>query len=122
MPCWRGAMSSGRAGKQFVSQDSVVEVARELLADIQRSLLEDATRFRDAHIQDARDYDELRAIVADGGWGARLVGWLDDEELAVKDETGATIRCFPFDQPGEAGACVISGRAAERVALFAKAY
>ena len=112
----------GRAGKQFVSQDGVVEVAQELLADIQRSLLEDARDFRDAHIQDASSYDELRAIVDAGDWARAWWNGSDDDELAVKDETGATIRCFPFDQPDGQGECVKSGRSAEKVALIAKAY
>ncbi len=112
----------GRAGKQFVSQDDVVAVASELLGDIQRNLLEDARAFRDAHIQDASSYDELRAIVAEGDWARAFWDGSDDDELAVKDETGATIRCFPFEQPDAQGECVYSGRTAEKVALFAKAY
>lgn len=112
----------GREGKQFVSQDNVVEVARELLADIQRNLLDDARAFRDAHIQDASSYEELRAIIAEGGWARAYWAGSDAEELAVKDETGATIRCFPFEQPDGPGECVISGKIADKVALFAKAY
>ncbi len=112
----------GREGKQFVSQDNVVAVAQELLGDIQRNLLEDARAFRDAHIHDASSYAELRAIVAEGEWARVYWDGTDDEELAVKDETGATIRCFPFEQPDAPGECVVSGRPAAKVALFAKAY
>jgi len=112
----------GRSGKQFVSQDGIVEVARELLADIQRSLLEDARAFRDAHIQDASSYAELRAIVDAGEWARAFWAGSDADEQAVKDETGATIRCFPFEQPNGGGECVKSGQVAEKVALFAKAY
>ncbi len=112
----------GREGKQFVSQDNVLAAAQELLADIQRSLLDDARAFRDAHIQDASSYDELREIVAAGEWARANWAGTDDEELLVKEETGATIRCFPFEQPDSLGECVISGRSAEKVALFAKAY
>ncbi len=112
----------GREGKQFVSQDNVVAVAQEMLGDIQRNLLDDARAFRDAHIHDASSYAELRAIVAEGEWARVYWDGTDDEELAVKDETGATIRCFPFEQPDAPGECVVSGRSAEKVALFAKAY
>ena len=112
----------GRAGKQFVSQDNVVEVARELLVDIQRNLLDDARAFRDAHIQDAASYDELQAIIAEGDWARAFWAGSDAEELAVKDETGATIRCFPFEQPDAPGECVMSGKVSGKVALFAKAY
>ena len=112
----------GRQGKQFVSQNGVVEVVQELLVAIQRNLLEDARDFRDAHIQNAASYEELQAIVAAGGWARAWWDGSDDEEQAVKDETGATIRCFPFEQPDGPGECVKSGRPAEKIALFAKAY
>ena len=112
----------GRKGKQFVSQDGIVEATKSLLADIQCSLLEDARAFRDAHITDAATYDELRTVIDEGDWARVFWDGGDDDEEAVKDETGATIRCFPFDQPVATGKCVISGRATERVALFAKAY
>ncbi len=112
----------GRKGKQFVSQDGIVDVVRSLLADIQSSLLEDARAFRDAHISDAATYDELQSVIADGDWARVFWDGTDEDEEAVKDETGATIRCFPFDQPTEPGRCVRSGRTTERVALFAKAY
>ena len=112
----------GRAGKQFVPQAGIVEVVRDLLADIQRSLLDDARSFRDAHIVDVADYGQLQEAIEAGEWAR--AGWAgdDDDELRVKDETGATIRCFPFEQPSEAGECVLTGGKAERVALFAKAY
>ena len=112
----------GRKGKQFVSQDGIVAVTQSLLADIQHSLLEDARAFRDAHIADAASYDELRMVIAEGDWARVFWDGDDEDELAVKDETGATIRCFPFAQSSEPGQCVISGRTTERVALFAKAY
>lgn len=112
----------GRKGKQFVSQDGIVEAVQSLLDDIQSSLLEDARAFRDAHIADAATYDELRSVVDGGAWARVFWDGTDDDEEAVKDETGATLRCFPFDQPIERGNCVVSGRATEQVALFAKAY
>ncbi len=112
----------GRKGKQFVSQDGIVEVLQSLLADIQSSLLEDARLFRDAHIAAAATYDELRSVVGEGDWARVFWDGTDADEEAVKEDTGATIRCFPFDQPDEPGKCVVSGRATARVALFAKAY
>ena len=47
----------------------------------------------------------------------------DKDELRVKEETGATIRCFPFEQPeGRNKACLLTGNPAEEVAIFAKSY
>ena len=112
----------GRQGKQFVSQDGIVQVVSTLLDDIQRNLLEDATSFRDKHICDASSYDELRQVIESGAWARAWWGGSDADELAVKDETGATLRCFPFEQPDGGGQCIMTGQNAQRVALFAKAY
>lgn len=46
----------------------------------------------------------------------------DNEELKVKEETGATIRCFPFEQPEGAKKCLMTGNPADEVAIFAKSY
>ena len=112
----------GRAGKQFVSQDDIVAVIQSLLVDIQGSLLEDARAFRDAHIQDVESYGQLEQVVAAGEWARAWWAGSDDDEVKVKDDTGATIRCFPFEQPDGAGPCVLTGRQSTRMALFAKAY
>lgn len=46
----------------------------------------------------------------------------DEEELRVKEETGATIRCFPFEQPIGPHTCLMTGNPADEVAIFAKSY
>ncbi len=113
---------SGREGKQFVSQDGIVEALELLLGAIQINLLEDARAFRDQHISDVGTYDEMRQVIDSGNWARAWWDGTDEDEQAVKDETGATIRCFPFDQPGGTGACVKTGQPAQKVALFARAY
>jgi prolyl-tRNA synthetase len=40
----------------------------------------------------------------------------------VKEETGATLRCFPFEQPQHSGSCFFTGQPAKEVAIFAKSY
>ena len=112
----------GRQGKQFVSQDGVLQAVETLLADIQQSLLDDARAFRDEHIMHVSSYDELRTVIEEGDWARAYWDGTDEDELAVKDDTGATIRCFPFEQETAPGACIYSRRQTERVALFAKAY
>lgn len=46
----------------------------------------------------------------------------DEDELKVKQETSATIRCFPFEQPQGTKKCLMTGNPAEEVAIFAKSY
>ncbi len=112
----------GKESKQFVSQDGLAAAVRDLLNAVQANLLQQATAFRDAHIHDVKTYDELRQVVEAGDWARGWWAGSDDDERRVKEETGATLRCFPFDQPDGPGACLFTGQAAREVALFAKAY
>jgi len=40
----------------------------------------------------------------------------------IKQETKATIRCIPLNNPKEEGVCVFSGKKSMQRVLFAKAY
>jgi prolyl-tRNA synthetase len=112
----------GKEGKQFVSQDGIVESVKKLLDDIHENMLRQATEFRDANIRDVSNYDDFRTVIESGGWARGWWAGSSDQERAIKEETGATIRCFPLDQPGGEGKCLLTGQTAIRVALFAKAY
>lgn len=81
-----------------------------------------ATEFRDANIVDVSSYEEMAAAIKEGKWARG--GWAgsDADEKRVKEETQATLRCFPFEQPAGPYTCFLTGGTAERVALFAKAY
>lgn len=46
----------------------------------------------------------------------------DADEAKIKEETSATIRCFPFDQPEGGRKCLWTGKEGAEVALFAKSY
>lgn len=95
---------------------------QRLLADVQAGLLAQATAFRDANIMDVSSYEELRAAVAAGKWVRGPWAGGDAEETRVKEETGATLRCFPFEQPQHSGVCFLTEKPAREVAVFAKAY
>jgi len=111
----------GRDGKVNISQVQIAEAVRLLLEDIQRSLLERATNFRNSHIVEPRDYDELVQAIQIG-WG--FAYWCESEacEHKLKEETKATTRCIPLDPPGGPGTCIICGKQAERKVYIAKSY
>lgn len=111
----------GREGKQFVSQDGLVVTVQNLLDEIQANLLARATKFRDDNTHDVTTYDELKEAVKTGFARAWWAGSNEDEQR-VKEETKATIRCFPLDQPGGSGTCVLTGKPADKVAIFGRAY
>jgi prolyl-tRNA synthetase len=111
----------GREGKQFVSQDGLAQTVAALLDDIQQSLLARATKFRDDNTHDVDNYDDFKTAVSTG---FARVWWAGDnaDETRVKEETKATIRCFPLDQPGGSGTCFYTGKPADKIAIFGRAY
>jgi prolyl-tRNA synthetase len=111
----------GKAGKSFVSQDSLEITIADTLRDIQAGLLASAAAFRDAHIFEVPDYPSLSQAVQDG-WA--LAWWCGSAECEarVKEDTKATTRCLPLEQPSGTGKCAVCGQPATEKAYFARAY
>ena len=105
----------GREGKTFVPVSRVSARVRETLAGIQSTMFERALAFREDNTWMPEDYEGLREAVRDG-WA--LVWWCGDQECEarIKEDTRATIRCIPFEQPGGTGKCIVcEGIATEKV-------
>ena len=111
----------GKPGKQTASQDHLAQTVQGLLDTIQKNLLERATKFRDENTFTATNYAEFKERV---GKGFVKVWWAgsDEDEKHVQQETKATHRCYPLDQPGGEGVCFYTGKPAKRMAIFARAY
>ncbi len=111
----------GREGKSFVPQENLAATVAEMLVTIQTALLERATAFRDAHIHDPKDYAGLAQAVQDG-WA--FAWWCEsrDCEAKVKEDTKASTRCIPLEQPDGGGKCIVCGQPAKRKVYFARAY
>jgi len=111
----------GKAGKAVVAQDNLASALPELFAEIQASLFDRALAFRKAHTHDPRDYAEFRQVVEDG-WA--FSWWCGERvcEEQIKDDTKATTRCIPLEQPGGEGVCIHCGKPSKEKAIFAKAY
>ncbi|KAK4770288.1 hypothetical protein SAY87_030820 [Trapa incisa] len=115
----------GKEGKVFgisVEPAVLVTYIKEKLDEIQFSLLERAISFRNRNIIDVSSYDELKNAITQGKWARGPWSGSDEDELKVKEETGATIRCFPFEQPEDIKTCLMTGNPAKEVAIFAKSY
>lgn len=112
----------GKAGKSFIPQENLAAQVAALLDEIHLGLLNKATAFRDANIHEPRDYEELKEIVQNG-WAYSWWCGSEECEAKVKEDTKATTRCIPLDQPqGETGRCVVCGEPATEKVYFAKAY
>ena len=92
-----------------------------MLITIQDSLLARATEFRDSNIHDPKDFSELERVVQDG-WAFSWWCESNECEARVKEETKASTRCIPFNQPKGEGKCIICGKPAKRKAYFARSY
>jgi prolyl-tRNA synthetase len=114
----------GKEGKTFgVPVAGVVEAVQEMLATIQAAMLRRATGFRDANTFSAGSYDEFKDVLETRGGFVRVhwAGTSQDED-AIKEETKATVRCYPFDPQEGEGVCFYTGKRTNRVAVFARAY
>jgi prolyl-tRNA synthetase len=111
----------GKEGKSFVSQDGLAGAVADTLADIHASLFDRALEFRKAHTHDPKEYAEFKRVVEDG-WA--FSWWCSDRECEaqIKEDTKATTRCIPLEQPGGMGTCIHCGQPAREKAMFAKAY
>jgi prolyl-tRNA synthetase len=111
----------GKKPKTFVPQAGLTEHVIRLMDEIQQGLYQRALKFRDEHTFEASNYDELKERVEQGFVRCWWAGSRDDEEK-IQEQTKATIRVLPIEQPGGTGKCVYTGRQADKIAVFARAY
>ena len=109
--------------KISVSLENIEEEVKNILETIQNDMLERARNHRDEHTYTASNYDEFKDIIANkpGFVKAMWCGDLTCEEQ-IKEETGATSRCIPFEQEEITNACVCCGKEAKHMVYWGKAY
>ncbi len=109
--------------KTVVSLDEIEAKAGEILERMQSEMLERARKHRDTHTYTAVDMEELEKTVAEKPGFVKAM-WCEDEacEKEIKDRTGATSRCMPFEQEQISEVCVCCGKPAKVMAYWGKAY
>ena len=109
--------------KRAVPLEGLADVVGETLEALGRDLFERARSFRDSRISRVATLAELQQALRERP-GFVLAHWCGSPacEAAVKEQTGATIRCIPFGEPEEEGRCLVDGQPSRRRALFARAY
>jgi prolyl-tRNA synthetase len=101
----------------------VVDSVDKLLNDIQFTIYERAKAYQASHTTRVETYDEFKEVL-DGKGGfvvAHYDGTSETEEL-IKEQTKATVRCLPLNEPDEDGVCIVTGKPSARRAWFARAY
>ena len=124
------------AEKESINQREFVSGIVAILDEMQQTLLDRATAFRDAHTRAIDTKDEFVAFftppeTAAGApvpphGGFALTHWSRDPavEARINDELGVTIRCIPHDPKlaGEPGTCPFSGQPSPGRVVWAKSY
>ena len=109
--------------KITASLDNIEETVSALLDDIQASLFNKALAHRESHTYTAADYDEFKATV-ESKPGFIKAMWCGDVECEnkIKEDTGATARCMPFEQETISDKCVCCGKPAKKLVYWGRAY
>src|SRR3984957_1748268 len=111
----------GKEGKTFVPQQGIAAAVSQLLDEIQQALFDRALAIRKANTSEPADYAEFELAVEKGFAFSWWCGNADCE-ASIKEETKATMRCIPLEQPGGSGKCIHCGQPSQEKAIFAKAY
>ncbi|HET6454374.1 MAG TPA: proline--tRNA ligase [Armatimonadota bacterium] len=111
----------GRDGKSFADWEGLESAVSEMLVTIQQALFDKALKFREEHTHRPTTFEEFKSAVEDG---FAQVWWCGNPECddKIKEETKASNRCIPLDQPGGTGKCIVCACESTAMAIFAKAY
>ena len=95
----------------------------EILEQMQKDMFDRALAHREANTHVAKNWDEFTDIL-EKKQGFIKGMWCGDTEceIAIKEETGATTRCMPFEQETLSDVCVHCGKPAKKMVYFGKAY
>jgi prolyl-tRNA synthetase len=109
--------------KEVINMNDVEAHVEKLLRDIQTNLFTKAKERMANMTHKVESYDEFKKVL-DEKAGFVLAHWdgTPETEEKIKNETKATIRCIPLNNPQENGVCIYSGKPSTQRVLFARAY
>jgi len=111
--------SAGR--KQFIPADNAPAIIKNMLEEIQTNLFQRAHDFRDKNTLNAENYDQFKELIEAGSFIRVFWAGNGADEARIQEETKATIRVIPFEQK-EKGTCFYTGKPADQIVIFARAY
>jgi prolyl-tRNA synthetase len=109
--------------KEFVSLDDIESRVNALMDEIQANLLEKARISRDSKTYSAKTMEEFEKTL-DETPGFVKAMWCGDRacEDEIKEKTGATSRCIPFEQEEISDTCICCGKKAKKMVYWGRAY
>lgn len=109
--------------KMEVSLDELEDKIAIVLENMQAEMLERARSHRDTHTYTAKGWVEFQKTIEQnpGFVKAMWCGELECEEK-IKEVTGATSRCMPFEQEEISDTCICCGKPAKKMVYWGKSY
>ncbi|MEK7453090.1 MAG: proline--tRNA ligase [Patescibacteria group bacterium] len=105
-----------------VSLDIIADKLNSILQEIQSNLYKRALDYRLEKSKTVENWNDFMIAIEGGNFV--YAHWCGDADVEkqIKEESGATIRCIPFDQKEELGKCIKTGKPSNKRVIFAKAY
>ena len=107
--------------KSIIPIDKASMQIEKLLFEIQENLLKKSKTFLKNNTKIAKNYDEFKSMIEDGGFVLAHWDGTRSRRQKIKKETKATIRCID-DTFSDEGICIISGKKSKQLVYFVKAY
>lgn len=109
--------------KQFISLDDVEQSIIKILEAMQKDMLRNAMELRVSKTYTAQSIEEIDEI-CNKNPGFIKAMWCGEQscENKIKEETGATARCIPFEQENISDRCVCCGEPAKHMVIWGRAY
>ena len=93
-----------------------------ILEQIHNDLYNRALNFRNDNTFQVSDFAEFKSVLeTSGGFLKAYFAGGIAEEKKIKEETGATVRCFPLEDTST-GKCFFTGKDNAKMAIFARSY
>lgn len=109
--------------KQQVKLEDVKTTVKLMLDKMQEDLYIAAKTRLESNTVEADSYNELKIYIEDKKFVLVPFAGGDREEELIKNETGASSRCVPFDYKlKNTKKCIITGKPTKRLVIFAKSY
>ncbi|WP_061320667.1 proline--tRNA ligase [Clostridium botulinum] len=109
--------------KTIVSLDKIEIKVQEMLDIIHNSMLEEAKKTRDEKTYVATNMEEFEDTIENKPGFIKAM-WCGDRacEDKIREVTGATSRCMPFEQEVVSDTCVCCGKKAKNLVYWGRAY
>ncbi|NTV77640.1 MAG: proline--tRNA ligase [Clostridiales bacterium] len=106
-----------------ISLDDIETKVAQLLETIQSQMLERARAHVASHTYSVTSYEEFEKTVNEKPGFIKAM-WCGEQECEdmIKEKTGATSRCMPFEQENLNSVCVCCGKPATKMVYWGRAY